>query len=497
VKSTTERWINSKKDNTMIDLNRILESLREGEYYIWKVHFQDGTSKNVKIKWDETSKEQLETHFGKPISNIEYSWSIHNDDADNLVFRRDFMSQNPLDRNVYESDSDFVIGNTIRTNASGMTGVIEKIIPNSKEVYFRLQDGRLMKTSFNNVTPIEKLADENEEIAEAVLNEISNEVLAKYKTAAGKSAIDADKKGDFKTGNKRFSGIIKATKKQFSNDTKQKKLNELSVNSLNAYKDAASNPEQIKHRPLRKLAKTAKAMPGVIDRICTKTGDKRPRKQTQQTYEERLSEFVNEVFNAGDVYQPTKKTSTVDIPYNNWTIRYKTPEKNKPVPWLILNKKSEIVHRGESVDDKEAVRTAQEWINKGAGKTDTISNNVTIDFNGPFSREISLGETFYGTIINDNGIPLLFISDKPQKGLKTSHTRAESVGDPIKFSTISLTPKEAQEAGLQKNGRYILGDKDDYGDGLSAFPLLFQGVTQSKEDRLRMSKPGLTVASSR
>src|SRR4249920_1107960 len=55
---------------------------------------------------------------------------------------------------------------------------------------------------------------------EEELNEISNEVLSKYKTAAGKSASAADAAGDIKKGNKRFSGIVKATKKQFDNDAR-------------------------------------------------------------------------------------------------------------------------------------------------------------------------------------------------------------------------------------------------------------------------------------
>ena len=52
------------------------------------------------------------------------------------------------------------------------------------------------------------------------LTELSNEKLAQYKTAAAVDASKADKEGDFKKGNKRFSGIVKATKKQFANDEK-------------------------------------------------------------------------------------------------------------------------------------------------------------------------------------------------------------------------------------------------------------------------------------
>jgi len=53
------------------------------------------------------------------------------------------------------------------------------------------------------------------------INELSNEKLADYKKKAGENASAADKAGDTKTGNKRFSGIMKATKKQFANDAKE------------------------------------------------------------------------------------------------------------------------------------------------------------------------------------------------------------------------------------------------------------------------------------
>ena len=59
---------------------------------------------------------------------------------------------------------------------------------------------------------------------EGELKEISNDALAKYKTAAAADAGKADKEGDYKRGDKRFSGIVKATKKQFANDTKKSSI---------------------------------------------------------------------------------------------------------------------------------------------------------------------------------------------------------------------------------------------------------------------------------
>jgi len=57
---------------------------------------------------------------------------------------------------------------------------------------------------------------------EVQLDELSNEKLGDYKKKAGADATAADKAGDIKKGNKRFSGIMKATRKQFDNDAKQK-----------------------------------------------------------------------------------------------------------------------------------------------------------------------------------------------------------------------------------------------------------------------------------
>jgi hypothetical protein len=55
------------------------------------------------------------------------------------------------------------------------------------------------------------------------LDEISNKKLGQYKKDASADATAADKEGDYKRGDKRMSGIIKATKKQFANDEKQLK----------------------------------------------------------------------------------------------------------------------------------------------------------------------------------------------------------------------------------------------------------------------------------
>ena len=71
------------------------------------------------------------------------------------------------------------------------------------------------------------------------VNELSSEKLGQYKKAAGAQASAADKAGDTKKADKRFSGIVKATKKQFANDKKgvgeARKKKSRSKNKLSNY----------------------------------------------------------------------------------------------------------------------------------------------------------------------------------------------------------------------------------------------------------------------
>jgi len=61
----------------------------------------------------------------------------------------------------------------------------------------------------------------DKDLHEENLQELSTDKLAQYKKAASADASAADKAGNYAKGNKRFSGIIKATNKQFDNDMKK------------------------------------------------------------------------------------------------------------------------------------------------------------------------------------------------------------------------------------------------------------------------------------
>lgn len=76
------------------------------------------------------------------------------------------------------------------------------------------------------------------------IDELSSDLLARYKKKASDQASAADKAGDYAKGNKRFSGIIKATKKQFNNDLKEEHI--VHVDDGSNYGDKP-HPKDVEH----------------------------------------------------------------------------------------------------------------------------------------------------------------------------------------------------------------------------------------------------------
>lgn len=449
-------------------------------------------------------------------------------------------SSNTPKKSVEEDSSEIPEqGDTIRTKKMQMEGKVEAVrraTEGYEEVLFRIADGRLMRTPLENVIVVQKLADGDEPMMEERVDEISNEVLAKYKTAAGKSASDADKRGDYATGNKRFSGIVKATKKQFANDSKKKteegtmgginrsapaqdvsyehvldevkamweqaQLNELSVEKLRAYKDAAGSSDVARHAPLRKVAKHVQGAHVADQKIRAKTGDKTGMKQpTRGTMEERLAEFLNvdeadEMGNLVRQQNPEKKTD--EKKYNGWIIRWQlVPSKpGAPFKWMAWHEKKEpsTAKSGESRSPEQAYQDATAFINAGAGEERKYNTNkVAIDFNIKFSKEIvPHGEPFYSKI--EDGF--LIVSFSPKEGFSKSYTRGKNeTGEELWMAPISTAEAQAQK--LVPNGRYTLGSKEEIDAETSMFDIHFQSVAQSSSDKLIMREPGFTVAATR
>jgi hypothetical protein len=79
------------------------------------------------------------------------------------------------------------------------------------------------------------------------IKELSSDTLGRYKKAASADATAADAVGDYKRADKRFSGIVKATKKQFANDAKSVPVSEDIENIMDNLIDKIIMNEAISH----------------------------------------------------------------------------------------------------------------------------------------------------------------------------------------------------------------------------------------------------------
>ena len=111
-------------------------------------------------------------------------------------------------------------------------GQLQSVINNAQRVHDMLEDNdNLPEWVQSKITLAEDyistvanymMSEIDEEVDQ--IDELSSDLLVRYKKSAGADANKADKAGDYNKGNKRFSGIMKATKKQFANDMKKEEV---------------------------------------------------------------------------------------------------------------------------------------------------------------------------------------------------------------------------------------------------------------------------------
>jgi hypothetical protein len=95
------------------------------------------------------------------------------------------------------------------------------------------------------------------------INELSTDLLARYKTASAASAKSADASGNYAKGDKRFKGINKATTKQFDNDLK--KHNQLKEEHIVHVDDGSKYGEQPHDKDVEHVMSGAKTHGGEFD----------------------------------------------------------------------------------------------------------------------------------------------------------------------------------------------------------------------------------------
>jgi hypothetical protein len=532
------------------------------------------------------------------------------------------FSQVVAENNVYAGINDTLDehtsqvpepGDTIRTKKVRMEGRVERLGTNRnghEEVFFRLADGRLMRSSLSNVTVIEKITDEeigesirfgnntpdvdhmngpvyrggdappmtrqpqqstnrkqfsdfekwnsyaqhiNSEVYDDNSDIIGDSYSSTYRSPDNKMYAEWNKErkigfvtlptnegvtggiagamagavvkkspGGAMSGYKIGSSIQDAVTKEGSvgginrsapstdvsyekvlDEVQQKwldeqMLSELSVNKMRDFQQKVKSPDRFRTASMSQLSRDVEGNARASRKIATKTGDRR-RDPPRVAVDEADIDFSQILQQQQKEYQATKKIATVDIAYNGWTIRYRPAAKSgEKVRWQAMDGKDTIKGKGEAMTDKEAVAAAEEYIKKGGGAKKESNTSVTIDFNVNFTKEF--GDEFYSNIMDDDGVPALLISYEDMSGMKRAHTRNQKhkmTSTTTRLTSIPMSATEANTAGLSPNGRYLLGSKEDLGNGISKFPLIYQSTVQGKGDMMRLGRPGLTVAHNR
>ena len=225
------------------------------------------------------------------------------------------------------------VGDIVRTKKMQMTGKVEKVELYSGylTVYFRTEDGRLMRAPVDNVSVVEKLSDGsmNEGFpydvdhlpGKVIKGELSNQTVRYFYNewkeladranaeqhdnnlliSSGPESVlyqeddgtiyakwDKKKKVGFvkgKTTEGSMGGINRSAPAQdvsyekvldeVMNLWKEScKVNELSVDTMQNYKKIVTSPAAVQTRPLRKLAKSVIGFKQASDKIANKTGDR-------------------------------------------------------------------------------------------------------------------------------------------------------------------------------------------------------------------------------
>lgn len=462
----------------------MFEGLHRGEFYVWNVHFTDGTSQPVRITWDETSPEMLEKKFGKPVDHIDYDFSIQSGAGHDAPAAKTYHDQ--------QDKRDAAAPKSAWQTAQPFTEKFAE--PSIYEIYDLRTNKRVHQFKANDDVHAELVGDD-------YLESLGMwPATEKYGIRKVRSATTTE--GSSSSGINRCAPATDVSYEKVLSDVTDEwrgqkvTVNELSVKSLRNYtaKVQQMDPAADKFKTVKHAEGYAKAN----HKIATMTGHR-----SHKMYESKLQEFIAEtdfadIANAQHAEtQPAKKQPVKEIPFHGWTIRYRPAgDTHDKVKWQVMDKKGDIKHSAESGTDKDAVRDAEEWIKQSGSSQKAITSNVTIDFNAPFTRQFaSDGAPFYATIEPNGNHPMLVLSSKPQSGMKTSHFRPvkNGTGSPV----VTLSAKEANAAKLQPNGRYVLGSKEQIDDESMMFPLIFQSITQSSTDKMRMSEPGLTVAAMR
>ena len=165
--------------------------------------------------------------------------------------------------------------------------------------------------------------------------------------------------------------------------------------------------------------------------------------------------------------------------------------------------------------EQEALDSARQAIDKRESDAPTITSvgGTSVLLNVKGSGEVlddpSIYNDVYAKISKDDNGPTLVIgneiydiADLVADGFTKSYDRRSLSGrkeETFPQVMFKASNKNLSQAGVKDNGRYTIDTTGEYKDGAdhTVYPLQFQSITISQDDKFRSNKPGLTIGSRR
>ena len=387
-------------------------------------------------------------------------------------------------------------GQVIRTKKSHIEGKVEKIGHNN-DVFFRLADGRLMKAPIENVTVIEKLADEDEEIMED-----DTALIARYKKAIGESRFEYDRK----------SGGMK----QNHEDPDQRHglyIDGKLIKTLST-KDQAESMK--KHDPRFNSAEIKKIAEGGMGGInrCAPANDVSHQDDLNNVYDKWMGDTVkvkesgpyarmfNDLVEASFIdilnkQHAEKKAPVKVVPSKNpmFTIRYRAQKNLQPVDWQVLDKKQDIKHKGTSMSEKDAYNDAERWISSSRTVASAAEGSAMANFNAVATKRLETpGETLYISFWEG---PILVYSTTRHQGFRPTSIKnslANRGEGTTLIPALKMTADEVNAAGLKINARYKLSDDPiEIDPGVFGYELHFYGDVEPNQRVINRTEAIITI----
>jgi hypothetical protein len=233
----------------------------------------------------------------------------------------------------------------------------------------------------------------------------------------------------------------------------------------------------------------------------------------------RYKEIVQGLLEADDVAAYIKKNRYGEITFGSWEIKYDNfPNANgkyAATTWHVRERK--IVAKVEADSPEAAVEQIKnkiEVMNK-ANEVALKYSEAQLCFNVEFTRDVLSNQGITGVRLQGHGDaaflvvagaeyfeefgneiygrgPTNFVKLFPR--LARKELDDGSGGGAAQLYAASITGNQIKTLGLKPNGRYALESEGEDDLGNLKFRLVYDSVTMGKNDKVRLHKPGLTIA---